>query len=159
MRLKIKSAYIGLFLIALMFLSTFAFAGLQGIFYTPSQKEVELPTGNVASYRLSQDQETLLLSQGKTILIYRFNETCEKCVQEKQFLEQMVTNSQNYFSSNVGAQLFLEVLTSPNEPSKLVLASYYGQLELTEINEANFLPALCQLLVSKPIECALRQVE
>lgn len=157
MKLKIKPAYIGLFLIGIMFFSTFAFTILQSFNLgdTTGQK-TDLPKTNIINYRLTTNQESTLISQGKTIMIYEYDESCQYCQQQKQFLQQIVTNSKPITGTDISNQLFLELLPSNNEMPTLTLISYYGQNELTNATNSETFSALCQVLISKPIGCALK---
>lgn len=153
MKLKIKAAHVGIVLLGLMLSTSFTYVILQKIYYNPSQQKVELPTINVINYKLSIDQQNVLLSDGKTILTYRYNDiTCGYCLQQKQYLEQLAT------SSKLSDQLFLEILISDIETPTLTLTSYYGQQELTNATNDQIFSGLCQLLINKPIECALQQI-
>ncbi len=153
MKFKIKPAYIGIFLVGTMFVSTFAFVVLQGVYYNPQQSKIELPTTNVVNSKLNLDQQNLLLSQGRTIMTYQYSESCGYCLEQRQFLEQLTKNSK------LSNQLFLEVLNSKNELPSLTLVSYYGQRDVANATQGEVIPALCQILVSKPVECALQQVQ
>lgn len=153
MKFKIKPAYIGLFLIGIMFLSTFAFIALQATFYSPSQQKIQVPTANVVNSRLTLNQQNFLLSQGKTIMTYQYDETCVPCLQQRQFLEQLTLNSK------LSDQLFLEVLPAQNQQTSLILVSYYGRIDLGNATQQEVISALCQILVNKPVECALQQVQ
>lgn len=150
MKLKIKSAYVGIFLIGLMFLSTFAFAALQTI-YTPSQPNIELPNTNVINYQLGRDQQNLLISQGKTLITYRYDSACVSCLQQKQFLEQLATNSK------VSNDLFVQILESNIDPPTVGLVSYSAQIQLTNATNEELFSGLCQVLIKRPLECALQQ--
>ncbi len=153
MKFKIKPAYIGIFLIGTMFVSTFAFVILQSVYYNPQQPKIELPTTNVVNSKISLDQQNFLLSQGRTIMTYQYSESCGYCLEQRQFLEQLTKNSK------LSNQLFLEVLDSKNELPSLTLVSYYGQRDVANATQEEVIPALCQILVSKPVECALQQVQ
>ncbi len=156
MKMKIKPAYVGLFLIAIMFFSTFAFTILQSFNLGTTNQKTELPKTNIVDYRLTTNQESTLISQGKTIMIYEYDESCQYCQQQKLFLQQMATNSKPITGTDISNQLFLEILPSINEAPILTLISYYGQNELTNATSSETFSALCQVLISKPIECALR---
>jgi len=155
MKLKVKPAIVGMFLIFLMFGSTIAYGVLQAVFYGPAQTTTTtLPDTNIVNYRLSQNQENLLLSQGKTLLLYFYNSTCSICIDQKQSLEQLVT------SSKFSDQLFLEeILTNTNNANipNLIVASYVGQKAINNITSDQITAVLCDLMVQPPVECALRK--
>ena len=154
MKIKIKPAYIGLGLIAIMFMSTIAFSLLQSLNYaspSPNQK-TELPTTNVIDYKLSAGQEDLLLRRGFTIIEYRYSLSCEYCQQQKQFLVQLTTQSQ------LSNQLFLQTLAGNSDLPTVTLTSYYNQEELTNATSEAIMQALCDVVVDKPLECTLQKI-
>jgi hypothetical protein len=134
-----------------MFSSTFAYAILQSISY--SGKKVELPKDFIIDYELSVDQENLLITRGITILKFHYNLTCDNCLKQKSFLEQLV------LSAGYKGQLILEeILSEDKELPSLTIVSYYGGKTLVNETENKTIDTLCELMVAPPLECTLRKV-
>lgn len=152
--MKKTYAYVGLVLIALMLLSSFAFAVLQSYFYFPQQQqEVTLPNTNIVDYELSPSQEIRLLQDGKTILKFDYSMNCEACLEQKDLLESFSTNSP------FAGQLFLEEVETTKINTTLIVLSIYGQETLLNITQESVTEVLCRLVVQPPTGCVLTQVQ
>jgi hypothetical protein len=146
---KKQSVLIGLFLLFV------ALGGL--IFARPlttligSPEETELPETNIVDYELTSNQEEELIMRGITILKFYYNLTSDICLEQKYFLEQLM--------STYGNQLVLEeILSEEKELPKLTVLSYYGGDTLTDATQDEIMDILCDLMVEPPLECSLREV-
>ena len=145
MKLKIKASWIGLFIIAMMLFSTFAYAVIQSLY--PKQR-TKLPESNIIDYELDQNLQTGLLQYGATIIKFDYNLGCQNCVSQKSTLE--------FYANEYKQQIFLEELKDESlNQSKITVESAYGSDELVSANETMILNSLCKLLVSPPATCAL----
>ncbi|MBI2084746.1 MAG: hypothetical protein HYT70_04020 [Candidatus Aenigmarchaeota archaeon] len=138
-----KSSLIGLFLIAVMILSTFAFAVLQAVY-----PRVELPKSNIIDYRLDRSVREAFLQNGATVITFEYSSICENCFNQKFTLESIAKQYEQ--------QVFLEeILDESLNQSRLTMTSFYGSKELMEPTDQQITSALCLLMVSPPAECAL----
>lgn len=153
MKLKVKPAYLGLFMIVVMLSSTLAYGILQAIYY-PAQEKIELPSSNVIDYQLTTKQETVLMKQGKIVVLYLYNLTCANCLYQRQFLEQLTTQSK------LKDQLFLQTILTDEKGKlpKITAISYNGQKDLLNATDEEVIDTLCKLATNPPVECALRQL-
>ncbi len=147
--------YVGLAIIALMFLSSIVAISLQSYIYFPqqNQQQTQLPNTNIINYDLSPAQKTVLFQQYKTLMIFQYPSNCNNCSQIQSLVESFVTNSQ--FSS----QLFLEELSGTQSPPSLSILSNYGQDTLTNITQDMITQDLCKIVSQPPTFCALQQVK
>lgn len=144
MKFRFKPAWVGLFLIAVMLFSTFAYAFLQS-FNKPNQK---LPTSNVIAYSLESSLKNTLIQYGATIVTFDYNLGCENCVNQKAALE--------FYAKEYEKQIFLEELLDNNlDKSKITVESAYGTEELVNANETQIVNTFCKLMVEPPVACAL----
>jgi outer membrane lipoprotein-sorting protein len=146
-----KSAVIGLILIGIMFLSTFAFAAIQStIFGTQSSQQVQLPQSHILTSELTSQQASYLLQQGYTIVVFKYNITCLDCQNVKSFLEQATQ------SSDFKQQIYLEELAG--FPLSVQMSSARGSQTLTNVTQSAIVDAFCNILIQPPVSCALRKV-
>lgn len=140
---KIKSAWIGLLLVGIMLISTFAYAGLQ------SFRRTAPPQSNVIDYELDSGLRNALIQQGATIIKFEYNENCEGCVEQKFYLEQIAEEFKE--------QVFLEeiVNTSIDIP-KIMIASIYGNATYTNATQDDIFNGLCELMTYPPVACVAR---
>ncbi len=146
MKLKVKTSWIGLFLIATMLFSTFAYAIIQS-FSSPSQN-LQLPETNIINYQLDPNLRAALLQYGVTLMTFDYNLVCEDCVNQKSNLE--------FLANEYKEQIFLEEIRDDSlSVSKLTVESVYGKDELVGANETQIFHSLCKLMVAPPVSCAL----
>lgn len=144
-KLKLKSSWIGLFLIGVMLFSTFAYAVIQSFY--PRQR-VKLPETNIIDYELDQNLKNALINYGITFITFDYNLGCKNCIDQKTYLESVANEFQQ--------QIFLEELLNESLiESKIKIESIYGIQELAAANETEVFTALCDLMVSPPATCAL----
>ena len=150
---KIKPAYIGILLIAIMFGSTFAYGVIQAVSTSPpsqNQQTIEVPSG-IIDYELSASQQYELLGRGYTIMNYKYNFACEKCSEERSTLNQIVQ------AREFSGQVVLQELLSDNA-GNLTIVSAYGEEMLSNFNVTDVVDSLCRLAVSPPTECVILQL-
>lgn len=147
MKLKFKPAWVGLFLIAVMLFSTFAYAVIQSLY--PKQN-VKLPESNIVDYQLDPSLKNALIQYGHTIITFEYNLGCNNCVNQKSALE--------FFANEYKQQMWLEELTDENlDKSKITISSIYGENIITDGNETEIVSSLCKLMVAPPVTCALQK--
>ena len=155
--MKITSV-IGMLLIGIMLVSTFAFAILQSV-NTP--KSAKLPETNVVDYQLDFNLKDALVENGATFMTLEYNSMCENCVEQKSFLEQLAKELKEPVLYSDGKTviypIYLEetVDETVNLP-KLSMISKWGNKELTNATQDEIFSALCELLTSPPAVCAVR---
>jgi len=146
MKLKFKASWIGLFLIATMLFSTFAYAVIQSFY--PKQN-TQLPESNVIDYRLDANLANALVQYGATIITFEYNAGCNNCVNQKAALE--------FFANEYKQQIWLEeILDETLDTSKITILSIYGEDKLADANETVIVNSLCKLMVAPPAACALQ---
>ncbi len=150
--MKITKAHIGLILIAIMFFSTFAYAGLQSLFFGTTSPQSNLPNTNIIDYQLSPDQESNLIQHGVTIALLRWNANCSGCLGLKNQLENLAS------SNEYKNQLLLEEIESAINASSISISSLNGQRNLNNVTTQNVTGVLCDLVYSPPASCALRKL-
>lgn len=155
MRFKIKTSWIGLFLIAIMLFSTFAYAVIQSFY--PKQK-TELPKTNIIDYPLNSNLKNSLIQYGITVVTFSYNINCENCAIEKSILEFYATEHKQVLSNDgpVFSIYLEELMDSTLDRSKISMESVYGKEELIGANETDIFNALCKIMVSPPVTCALK---
>ncbi len=141
-----EKKYLSLLLLVLMVGSTFAYSIMQSMGNETSNK-VEIPEENIVYYELTNEQKTYIISQGKTLMEYRYPGNCTSCNEEKAFLRA--------FANEIHNQLFLEILTDDSFTiSKLTIASYYGNDNIQKPTESETIEIMCELMVEPPVVCA-----
>lgn len=145
MKFKSKTTWVGLFLIGVMVLSTFAYAVIQAV--NPGQN-VKLPESNIIDYQLDPRLRDALVQNGATLMTFDYNLGCRNCVAQKATLE--------FFANEYKNQIFLEELSNESlDVSQIYVISLYGEEKLTDANETQIFSALCKLMVAPPPTCAL----
>lgn len=143
--MKIKTAWIGLFLIAVMLFSTFAYAIIQSFY--PKQN-TKLPESNIIDYSLEPDLRNALIQYGATLITFEHNMGCNNCVNQKAALE--------FLANEYKEQIWLEEIQNEQlDESTITISSAYGEEKLVDANETNIFSALCKLMVQPPVACAL----
>lgn len=148
---------IGFAVIGIMFFSTIAFAVVQSFYvgqnpgaHNAAQQDVELPGERIIDYRLSPAQFNFALSSGLTVATYTYDLACAECAEERQFVEQLV------LSQDFQDQIILEEVQRSGA-SRLEVTSAFGSVVLNETDPDGITDAFCQLAVSPPLGCAVRQ--
>lgn len=145
MKLKVRPAWIGLFLIAVMLFSTFAYAVIQSFY--PKQN-AKLPESNIIDYQLDANLKNALMQYGATVITFEYNLGCDNCVNQKAALE--------FFANEYKQQMWLEELVDESlDKSEVTISSIYGEDNLIDSNEAEIIKSLCKLMVAPPVACAL----
>jgi len=143
--MKLKPAWIGLFLIAVMLFSTFAYAVIQSFY---PQQNIELPESNIIDYQLDASLKNALIQYGATVITFEYNLGCGNCVNQKAALE--------FFASEYKQQIWLEEIRDESlDKSKITISSIYGEDSLIDANETGIVSTLCKLMVAPPVTCAL----
>ncbi|MBI5871967.1 hypothetical protein HZB88_02680 [archaeon] len=139
-----KSAIIGIFIIAIMFGSTFAYGILQSV-----RSPVEVPKSNIIEYRLDPRLRYAFVNGGATILSFDYNFECENCYEQKNFLESMANEYKE--------QIFLEeILNETLTKSKLIVESKLGNKTFYNPSENETFDAICDLMLAPPTICVAR---
>lgn len=147
MKLKFKASWIGLFLIATMLFSTFAFAVIQSFY--PNQ-DAQLPESNIIDYQLDTNLRDALIQYGATVITFEYNLGCNNCVNQKGALE--------FFANEYKQQIWLEEITDESlDMSKITISSVYGDDSLVDANETQIVSSLCNLMVAPPTSCVLQK--
>ena len=146
MKLKFKTSWIGLFLIAVMLFSTFAYAIIQSFY--PKQN-TQLPKTNIIDYHLDSNLINALIQYGATVITFEYNMGCNNCPDQKATLES--------FANEYKQQIWLEEIVDQSlDTSNITMSSIYGEDKLVDANETGIISTLCQLMVSPPVACALK---
>lgn len=146
MKFKFKPAWVGLFLIATMLFSTFAYAVIQSFY--PKQN-TQLPESNIIDYQLDSNLRNALIQYGATVITFEYNLGCDNCVNLKASLE--------FFANEYKQQIWLEEMMDESlDKSKIIISSIYGEDSLIDANDTQIVSSLCSLMVSPPATCALR---
>ena len=161
-----KAKPLGILLVMFMLVGGFSIVPyvLQAPFYKPTTPtNVQLPTTNIVDYELTPEQETEILRQGKTIIRFEYNITCENCLEIQSVLEQLANS--NKFKD----QVVLEEIKSPSGdlPKVNIIGFTIGDnqinvdqnnLQGVNVTESGIINSLCSLMIQPPVECALRNV-
>lgn len=144
--MKFKPAWIGLFLIAVMLFSTFAYAVIQSL--SPKQN-TQLPESNIIDYQLDPNLRNALIQYGATVITFEYNMGCNNCINQKATLE--------FFANEYKQQIWLEEIVDESlDVSKITISSVYGEDNVVDANETQLYNSLCKLMVSPPVTCALQ---
>lgn len=144
--MKFKSSWIGLFLIATMLFSTFAYAVIQSL--SPSQN-TELPESNIIDYQLDPNLRNALIQYGVTVVTFEYNLGCSNCVNQKATLE--------FLAAEYKQQIWLEEIQDDSlNQSRITISSIYGEETLVDANDAEIVASLCNLMAAPPTTCVLQ---
>lgn len=161
MKFKFKPAWIGLFLIAIMLFSTFAYAIIQSFY---PRQNVELPKSNIIDYRFDPNLKSALIQYGATIITFDYNLGCENCATQKSILEffaneykPSLDKSEITIEDIYGKIILEELLDGSLDKSKIIISSTYGEDSLIDANETDIFNSLCKLMVAPPVACALQK--
>jgi lipopolysaccharide export LptBFGC system permease protein LptF len=146
--MKIKPTYLGIFLIILFLVSSFAFTSFQT--FHPS---VQIPNQNILEQELKPEQKSYLLENGYTLIEIKYNINCENCLNQKNFLEQIAS------SQGFKEQIYLQAIQTDTKIPKIKIESIYGTKILENETQEKIIDAICELLVNKPLTCTLRSIK
>ena len=135
---------IGLILILLMLLSTFAYAIIERAFYRMGEEEGQkLPTERIIS-SISEDQRILAISNGFTIVYFNYTSPANEL---KPYLEALANRHYVYLIENPSNEDFLKV------------ESTLGSREIKNPTLNQTIDLLCRMMIDRPIECVMREIE
>jgi len=142
-----KGKLIALFFVILMFGSSFTY--LVSEFFGNKNPEVTIPQSRIINYELNNDQRTLLLKKGYTLIEYFYPDGCLDCAKVKNKLEKIVQDSEN--------QIFLQEISKATE-NKVVVTSFNGQKTIEDPVETELETPVCGILLNKPLWCVTSKV-
>ena len=138
---------------------------LQAPFFNPvAPTNIQVPDiDTIVDYELTVEQENAILRQGKVIIRFEYNLTCEKCLEMQNLLGQLVKLKQ--FKN----QIVLEnIKSTADDLPKINIIGFVtdgnqigvGQkiLQSANVTESNVINSLCGLMLQPPLECALKDV-
>jgi len=130
----------GLIIIIIMLGSSFF--GIASIFYTP---KIKIPPP-IIEHSLDSNTKTIIISNGATIMEFRFNKNCDECYNLLSFLENFV--KENY------PQIFLQKIEDNNEKNfTLTIESNIGMENINEFNITKIMTSICNLMYIQPTDC------
>lgn len=124
--------HIGIVLLLLMLMSSFAFVGFQ---------RQTVPTGSFGE--LTPEQERQLLSAGKTIIFYNRPDACQECEEITSFLQSI--------SISYADQVVL--IEREAESVAIKIKSAYGQKILGVATKERISAVLCEMMINPPATC------
>jgi len=142
-----KGKLIALFFVILMFGSSFTY--LVSEFFGNKNPEVTIPQSRIINYELNNDQRTLLLKKGYTLIEYFYPDGCLDCAKVKNKLEKIVQDSES--------QIFLQEISKATE-NKVVVTSFNGQKTIEDPVETELETPVCEILLNKPLWCVTSKV-
>jgi hypothetical protein len=142
-----KGKLIALFFVILMFGSSFTY--LVSEFFGNKNPEVTIPQSRIINYELNNDQRTLLLKKGYTLIEYFYPDGCLDCAKVKNKLEKIVQDSES--------QIFLQEISKTTE-NKVVVTSFNGQKTIEDPVETELETPVCEILLNKPLWCVTSKV-
>jgi hypothetical protein len=149
MKIKLPSAkVIGMVLIGIMFVSTFAFSIIQSTIFGSRQQKIQPPKNRILNYYLSPQQKNTILNYGGSIITFVYPQNCQKCLNQKNYLESL-TEKYNW--------LYLEEISSKVNSTTIYVLGVYGQKILENKSNEDVFTALCEVSYQAPLECALKQ--
>jgi len=142
--MKLNKSSIGLILIVVMFLSTFAFTTVERFWYfRQSGNEETLPQERILSH-IAENQRILAISNGFTIIYFNYSSPSDEL---KSYLESLTSNHYVYLVENLSNQRFLKV------------ESLRGSREINNPDLNQTIDILCQIMVDRPIDCVMREIK
>jgi hypothetical protein len=130
-----------------MFGSSFTY--LVSEFFGNKNPEVTIPQSRIINYELNNDQRTLLLKKGYTLIEYFYPDGCLDCAKVKNKLEKIVQDSES--------QIFLQEISKATE-NKVVVTSFNGQKTIEDPVETELETPVCEILLNKPLWCVTSKV-
>jgi len=142
-----KMKIMAMFFIVLMFGSTFA-VWVNSLF-NGSNDQLQIPQDKILNYELNQQQKTYLIRKGYTLIEYRYSSGCLECIDVRNNLERITTNSDG--------QVYLQEILSDG-PDKITITGLNGQKAITNptINQTE--DVICNILLQRPIWCVTSQL-
>lgn len=140
---------VGIVLIFIMFLSSIAFAAIgyvSGPQQQPAVQTEALPSQTIIDYRLSPVQLNVAMQSGLTVATYRYPLDCDRCFEERQFLESLVQ------SDDFQGQIILEEVQEGSE-SGLDIVSYVGSTSVSNMTSDSMQRGFCEVVVNQPLWC------
>ena len=142
--MKLNKSSIGLILIVVMFLSTFAFTMVERFWYfRQSGNEETFPQERILSH-IAENQRILAISNGFTIIYFNYSSPSDEL---KSYLESLTSNHYVYLVENLSNQRFLKV------------ESLRGSREINNPDLNQTIDILCQIMVDRPIDCVMREIK
>jgi len=139
-----EKSVIGLILILLMFFSTFAYAVIQRAFYQKEERETQvLPTERIIT-SISETQRILAISNGFTLIYFNYTSPTSEI---KSYLESLANRHYIYLIENPSNEDFLKV------------ESRLGSREIKDPNLNQTIDLLCRIMIDRPIDCVMREIE
>ncbi len=144
--MKLRSATVGIFLIGMMFFSTFAYVIIQSFSYKTGSSEPL--KSNVINYYMEPNLRTAYLQSGATIISLQYSDKCVDCLNMKYDLE--------YLANTYSQQIILEEVSNQNvDKPTTTVSSAFGERTVIGSNSTELLSALCSLMVYPPAQCAV----
>lgn len=147
---------VAIIFIIIMMGSTIAYVFIQAYQFgtgpSSTSAKATLPGTSIIDYELSIDQESLALSQGKTVIKYSYSPTCTKCLTIENQLEGVV--------NQLGSQVFLErlIMQNTNQTDVLTMTSSQNSKIYDNPTTNNIIDGMCSVLVQPPLDCTLRNI-
>lgn len=146
-----KTAIIGIFIIAIMFVSTFSYGILQSVRSTN-----QLPKSNILNYELTPQLRDAFVYYGATVLRFEYSSNCDNCFDQKGFLENMANTYKETLATDFYNIYLEEILNETIEPSQLTIESKLGNRTIIDPTDNITFNALCDLMFAPPTICATR---
>jgi len=145
--MKMKMKILALFLVVLLFGSTFA-VWVSSLFNQPTD-ELQVPQDKILLYELNGEQKTYLLRRYYTLVEYRYSSGCLECIDMKGELERITMISDG--------QIYLQEILSDGS-DRVTITSLNGVKTITKptVNETQ--EAVCNLLLQRPIWCLTARI-
>jgi len=149
MKGKIKSQYIGLLLIFIMFFSTFAFAIINSVFNPSDTQSTPTPTSqfNIEKYMkraLTHQENAYLTGKGIAVLEFLYTKDCTDCPASRQTLLD--------FSKKYSDLVVVDVEGDKNQ----IQFSGKKTVQVSNTTEKTLLDAYCSVTFSQPKDCVLK---
>jgi hypothetical protein len=142
--MKVERRTIGLILISLMFLSTFAYTLVERFSYFARTQEAEgLPNERII-FSISENQKILAISSGFTLAYFNYTSPFSEI---KSYLEALTRNHRIYL---------IEALSNENS---LKMESLRGSREIKNPTLNQTIDLLCQIMIDRPIDCVMRELK
>jgi hypothetical protein len=142
--MKLEKRAIGLILIAVMFLSTFAYSVVERFWYFRQSTNADtLPAERILS-NITENQRILAISNGFTIIYFNYSSPYDEV---KSYLEQLTSNHYVYLLEVLSNQRFLKI------------ESLRGSREINNPDLNQTIDILCQIMVDRPVDCVMRDIK
>jgi hypothetical protein len=142
--MKLEKRTIGLILITVMFLSTFAYSMVERFWYfRKSNNEESLLVERILSH-ITENQRILAISNGFTIIYFNYSSPYDEV---KSYLESLTSNHYVYLVESLSNQRFLKI------------ESLRGSREINNPDLNQTIDILCQIMVDRPVDCVMREIK